>query len=112
MTLNDYQEAARRTLNVDWPLKDQQANAALGLAGEAGEVADLYKKMLYHGHQVPALTIIDELGDVLWYLAAVASLEGLSLDDIARQNIAKLQVRYPNGFSKEDSQRRADVERR
>ena len=109
MTLDEYQDAARRTLNVDWSLKDQQANAALGLAGEAGEVADLYKKILYHGHQVPALTIVDELGDVLWYLAAVASLEGLSLGDIAAANIAKLRVRYPNGFSQEDSQRRADV---
>lgn len=109
MTLDEYQDAARRTLNVGWPLKDQQANAALGLAGEAGEVADLYKKILYHGHQVPALTIVDELGDVLWYVAAVASLEGLSLGDIAHANITKLRARYPNGFTQRDSQRRVDV---
>jgi NTP pyrophosphatase (non-canonical NTP hydrolase) len=109
MNLSEYQDAARRTLNVDWPERDQIANATLGLAGEAGEVADLYKKMLFHGHQVDALHIIDELGDVLWYIAALASLEGLSLQDIAQANIDKLAVRYPNGFTREDSVARVDA---
>jgi NTP pyrophosphatase (non-canonical NTP hydrolase) len=108
MNLDEYQDAARRTLNVDWPEREQIANAVMGLAGEAGEIADLYKKKLYHGHDVSAMQIIDELGDLLWYLAAVASLEGLSLADIARQNIDKLKVRYPNGFTKRDSILRAD----
>jgi len=112
MNLDDYQDASRRTLNVDWPLQDQLANAALGLAGEAGEVADLYKKILYHGHDIDALTIIDELGDVLFYLAALCTLEGLSLSDVAQANINKLCQRYPNGFTQEDSIKRADVNQR
>jgi len=50
-----------------------------------------------------------ELGDLLWYVAAVASLHGLYLDDIAEQNIQKLLVRFPNGFTQADSIARADV---
>jgi len=109
MNLDDYQDASRRTLNVDWPERDQIANAVMGLAGEAGEIADLFKKRLYHGHDIPTMQIIDELGDLMWYLAAIASLEGLSLNDIARANIDKLWRRYPNGFNSHDSIRREDV---
>jgi NTP pyrophosphatase (non-canonical NTP hydrolase) len=109
VNIGEYQDAARRTLNVDWPEKDQIANAVMGLAGEAGEVIDLYKKTLFHGHTLDALTVIDELGDVLWYVAAIASLEGLSLNDIAQANIDKLLARYPNGFTQEDSIARVDI---
>ena len=58
MNFDEYQDAAQRTLNVDWPEREQMANAVLGLAGEAGEVANLFKKILYHGHQVDALTMV------------------------------------------------------
>lgn len=109
MNLDQYQHAAKRTLNVDWTFDRQVANAALGLAGEAGEVADLLKKVLYHGHDLDRSKLADELGDVLWYLAAVASLHGLYLDDIAERNIAKLLVRFPNGFTQEDSVARVDI---
>jgi len=104
-----YQNASRRTLNVDYPQREQIANAALGLAGEAGEIADLFKKYLYHGHPLAETTVTDELGDILWYVAAIASLMGISLDVVAQANIDKLWQRYPNGFSQEDSLRREDV---
>ena len=109
MNLNDYQTAASRTLNVSRTFREQVANGALGLAGEAGEVADLIKKFLYHGHSLDPDKLRKELGDCLWYIAANASLHGLSLDDIAQQNIDKLQRRYPNGFTKADSVARVDV---
>jgi NTP pyrophosphatase (non-canonical NTP hydrolase) len=89
--------------------KDLTANCALGLTGEAGELADYLKKVLYHGHEIQRGKVQDELGDLLWYVAAVASIYELSLDVIAQCNIAKLTVRYPNGFSREDSRRRRDV---
>ena len=108
MNLNEYQTAARRTLNVDWPKKDQIANAALGLTGEAGEVGDYLKKVLYHGHPLDLDRLADELGDNLWYIAAICSLYGLDLDLIAELNISKLQARYPNGFTQADSIARRD----
>jgi len=109
MNLDEYQDASRRTLNVDWPEREQMANAVMGLAGEAGETADLFKKYLYHGHPLAEESIIDELGDVLFYVAAVATLNGISLDVVAQYNVNKLWKRYPNGFSQEDSIRREDV---
>lgn len=108
MNLSDYQHASRRTLSVDWSERDQIANAALGLAGEAGEIADYLKKVLYHGHELDFQRLIDELGDLFWYLAALCSLHGISLNDVARFNIDKLRTRYPNGFTKEDSVARID----
>ena len=108
MNLNEYQDAAERTLNVDWPRRDQLANAFFGLAGETGEVVDWAKKTLYHGHKEDLGKLREELGDLLWYVAAIASLHGLFLDDIAQANIDKLQARYPNGFTQADSIARRD----
>ena len=72
---------------------------ALGLAGESGEVADLIKKGIGHGHDVPLDKLTSELGDVLWYVAAVAKCYGLTLEEVAAYNVAKLRKRYPDGFS-------------
>ena len=100
MQLNDYQSLATRTAAKH---DNELVNYGLGIAGEAGEVADLIKKATFHGHIVDQVEIKKELGDVLWYLANIARLAGLTLDDVAEANIAKLQKRYPRGFSVEDS---------
>lgn len=71
---------------------------ALGIVGEAGEVADLLKKVLYHGKPLDVFHLREELGDVLWYLTSLAELHNLNLDDIAKANVEKLTKRYPNGF--------------
>lgn len=75
---------------------------ALGL-GEAGEVQDIIKKHYYHGHTMPYDKLIEELGDLLWYLACLAHLYGINLDLLMVTNIQKLEARYPDGFSKERS---------
>jgi len=77
--------------------------SALGLTGEAGEFANLVKKLTAHGHPISTETLSAELGDVLWYLAEAASACGVDLESIARQNVAKLQKRSPEGFSQERS---------
>jgi NTP pyrophosphatase (non-canonical NTP hydrolase) len=97
MTLDDYQQAALRTASLGgevpplWYL-------ALGLTGEAGEVANLVKKFERHGKPFSADAVADELGDVLWYLAVAAHVAGLSLDEVASRNVDKLRARYPDGF--------------
>ena len=102
MTLDDYQQLAARTMGPRTPER-QLANAALGLAGEAGEVADMLKKHLFHDHPLDRDAVVKELGDCLWYVAGVATALGLSLDEIGARNIEKLRRRYPEGFSAERS---------
>ena len=108
MTFDDYQVQAARTMPTGRATLDNVAMLLLGLAGEVGEIIELGKKALYHGHSVDHAKQRKEIGDVLWYLANYAALCGYSLDDIAAENIAKLQARYPNGFSEQDSRERQD----
>jgi NTP pyrophosphatase (non-canonical NTP hydrolase) len=70
--------------------------AALGVNGEAGEVAEQVKKMWRNeGHLTPErrIAIIDELGDVLWYISQVATELSVDLDDVATLNLEKLAGR-------------------
>lgn len=100
MILNDYQKAVARTMNKnDYAL----ANYSMGLAGEAGEVVDILKKHLFHGHELDTLEVVKELGDVMWYVSAIANELQIDLDMVARLNVEKLEKRYPKGFSKADS---------
>lgn len=75
--------------------------AALGLAGETGEVVDLIKKHLFQGHEIDAQRLRDELGDVLWYFMLLCEAMGYSLHDLMAANVEKLSRRYPNGFDAE-----------
>lgn len=107
LTLSEYQTASARTLAG----RDTQAClvAALGLCGEAGEVGELLKKAHGHGHPLDHAALSKEIGDVLWYIAAVATLHGIDLAQAAADNIEKLRKRYPDGFSHEASKARKDV---
>lgn len=106
MTFDDYQCDAARTSRAD-PHRERLAVQALGLAGEAGEVAQLIKKWLWHGQPLDPQRMADELGDVLWYVADLASACGLRLDDVARGNVEKLWRRYPDGFTADGGRRDA-----
>ena len=108
MQLNEYQQRSKRTLNTDLIMEDQLTNYCLGVAGEAGEVADIIKKAIYHGHVLSPDKIVEELGDVLFYVAAIASTLHVNLDEIAEKNVEKLLRRYPEGFSQKASRERAE----
>jgi len=103
MNFNEYQKYAARTANRH---DGELLNYGLGLCGEAGEVAELIKKSQFHGHNISKDEIKSELGDVIWYLANIARLAGLTLDEVAEYNIEKLKKRYPDGFSEEASRNR------
>ncbi|HEB2433523.1 TPA: nucleoside triphosphate pyrophosphohydrolase family protein [Bacillus cereus] len=118
--LDQYQEAALRTWNTNNDFGGRVLNAALGLTGEAGEVADVVKKAIFHGHGFdPAHCpgeeegnthkIALELGDILYYISIMSHEMGYTLEDIAQMNISKLATRYPGGFSREASQNRVDM---
>lgn len=102
MTANEYQRLALRTLNK----RDHESmlvNGALGLCGESGEVADLIKKHKFQGHPLAREKLIEELGDVAWYLAIMARALGCDLDDLLQGNVDKLRRRYPDGFAVDKS---------
>ena len=76
---------------------------AMGLNGEAGEVVDLIKKIVFHGHEFDIDAICKELGDVCWYVALVCNSLGINLEDVMQKNIDKLKERYPDGFTEKAS---------
>jgi len=105
MDLDRYQELASRTRNHSIDQDTERCNYAMGLCGESGEVVELVKKHIFHGHDAmdTRKAILDECGDVLWYLSQLLDVYGISLEAAATCNIEKLQRRYPEGFSKDDS---------
>ena len=99
MRFDDYQKAALRT--AIYAERDRVIYPALGLASEAGEVAGKIKKVLRDQDgdfaRAPLAALADELGDVLWYVAVLAADLGLSLEQIAADNVAKLAARRQRG---------------
>ncbi len=114
MDAKTYQNSAARTLAVkperELTAKEQTiAMYALGLAGEAGEVAEQIKKALFHLHPLNIADLKKELGDVLWYAAALCTQYEIDLGEVMELNISKLQTRYPAGFNSGDSINRKEA---
>lgn len=102
MTFDEYQDKSRKTaLYPNLGLQHPFTYVVLGLVGEAGEIAEKIKKVLRDkGGVVDDATkgeLKKELGDVLWYIAQLATEFGLSLDEVAAQNIEKLYSRMERG---------------
>lgn len=109
LTADEYQRLAMRTKPTYTMGNDQLINAALGLAGESGEFADLLKKYLYQGHSMDYERMVKELGDVLWYVSLAADALGVTLGEVMQKNIDKLRKRYPEGFDAERSRNREEA---
>lgn len=107
MNLNEYQQEVKRTTATKNYFETLKMTS-MGLAGETGEVCDLLKKYLYHSHELDMEKMHNELGDVLWYLAAMCNALDISLDDVAEMNVSKLRKRYPDGFDSKRSIERED----
>lgn len=95
MNFNDYQQAANRTL---YGSEQVLTNCALGLSSETGEVVDLVKQYTFQGKDLDRDTLTKEMGDVLWYLSQVAEWANIPFDDVAKDNIERLNERYPKGY--------------
>jgi NTP pyrophosphatase (non-canonical NTP hydrolase) len=97
--LSDYQQLSRRT--AEYPREAWLTYPALGLAGEAGEVAEHAKKAIRDDGAVVTeerrRAMAKELGDVLWYVSQLASELGLELEEVARANLEKLLSRQRRG---------------
>lgn len=100
-TFDEYEEEALKTemkVPQDLGFRDLVLKNALGCAGEAGEVAEMVKKWAFHGKgPLDKEKFRKELGDVLWYVTALARTQGWTLQEVAQENVNKLVARYPDG---------------
>ncbi len=108
MTINEYQKLAMTTLNPNIDKRDVLINGVMGLCGESGEAIDIVKKHLAQGHELDREKLIEELGDVAWYIAETATALDIELEEIFTRNIDKLRKRYPEGFDAEKSMSREE----
>jgi NTP pyrophosphatase (non-canonical NTP hydrolase) len=109
MTLNEYQTAAHTTACYPTEGLMSIVYPTLGLAGEAGEVADKIKKVIRrNGAFTPEVKqeIAKELGDVLWYVAALSRELGFDLEALAQMNLSKLADRKERGVVKGEGDNR------
>jgi NTP pyrophosphatase (non-canonical NTP hydrolase) len=107
MTVSEYQKKAHETAAYPCGTIGPEAHAvnylypALGLAEEAGEVAGKYAKAIRDEEGVISeerkAAIVKELGDVMWFVAELATCLGVSLEDVVQKNLDKLASRKERG---------------
>ncbi len=97
MTFEEYQKEAMKTKQGTADL----LYSATKLHCEAGELAQPVIKHVYHGKELDVAALLDEAGDLLWYLASIADDLGGTLDNIAECNLAKLRKRHGETYSAE-----------
>lgn len=93
MTLDDLQSDIVRQMALMQDVPSLE-HVVCGLCEEAGEVSGLLKRQSFKAQTQPLERWVDELGDVLWYLVAVASVLGVSLEEVFNYNKKKLEDRY------------------
>lgn len=94
MDLKEYGPLALRTA-VDNGRDENLMHAAMGIAGEGGEVVDHIKKVMFNGRILDVAHVIEELGDSMWYANLMVHTLGTTWDHVLSVNIRKLEARYP-----------------
>jgi len=98
-TFDEYQKWAIKTEQQFPTFEKRLANAALGLAGETGEVIEPVKKFLSIGRELKQDKMREEIGGVLWYMASLCDCLGITLQEVAEYNIDQLKKRHGDKFS-------------
>lgn len=107
MTPNEYIKNALRTENGKYAFEatgkvtPRIEHAVMGAVTEAGECMDAVKKAKIYGRELDTVNLIEEAGDIMWYLAILADELGVSFEDIWERNINKLRVRFPEKYTDE-----------
>lgn len=90
-------------------------HASMGITTEAGEIMDAIKKSKIYGQKLDKTNLIEEIGDMMWYLAIMSDALGVSFESIWDKNIRKLKIRFPEKYTHElakESSRNRDLERK
>lgn len=96
----EYQQEVCKTFKAHRELTAKEAELldwTLGLPGEVGEVCEIVKHSVFHGEPCDKMKLAKELGDIMWYVAAVAETMNIPLDSALALNINKLRHRYAGG---------------
>jgi NTP pyrophosphatase (non-canonical NTP hydrolase) len=88
--------------------KVELIHAALGLSGETGEVVDIIKKYAINGKLLDVVHLIEEVGDVLWYIQLMCINLNIPMTEILTLNRQKLEKRFPEGYSDKAAAAQAD----
>lgn len=92
MDIKEYSRLALRTASE----KDPTLHAIMGLADEAGELIGPMKKHIFYGKDLDKANLLEEAGDLAWFLNLLICSLGSNWDDVLSANIRKLEKRYPN----------------
>lgn len=104
-----YADFVGRLFKVMSTHPDSMMHAAVGVAGEAGELADAIKKVWVYGKTLDRVNVVEELGDLRFYMQALQLLLGITDAEVIGHNAAKLEARYPDGhYTDAAAQARAD----
>lgn len=95
--VQDYQMVHSRLENMDI----QILHAMLGINTEAGEITDAIKKYLIYGKPLDDTNLIEEAGDLMWYISLLLRSLNISYENVWQRNIDKLKVRFPEKFTEE-----------
>lgn len=108
MNAESYEEMVARLFASRSHGVDGLVHAAMGIAGEAGELLDAVKKTWVYGKPLDLDNVIEELGDLEFYLQAMRQLLDVTRGEVLAENRRKLYARYPSGYSHADAIARRD----
>ena len=109
MTPKEYIDLALRTENKTYrfaatgDVTPRIEHGVMGTVTEAAELMSTVKKSKIYGKELDRVNLVEEVGDVMWYLAILADELGVSFEDIWEKNIQKLRQRYPEGYTKDQA---------
>ncbi len=121
MDSKQYIEQAKKTESKDFPqIADRLTensmirllHGSMGVATESSELLDAIKKHVFYGKPLDKVNLIEEMGDLFWYLAIIADELGVSFEEVLQKNSEKLALRYGEGFSSSKAVKRDLVEER
>ena len=115
MTPDNYIENVLRTETTRYgdaraEVQPRLLHAIMGMVTEAGEAADMLKKHIFYGKEYDQINLIEEVGDMLWYIAIALDEMNITFEEVMERNIAKLKARYGDAWTQQRANER-DLEK-